>query len=275
MVFAVMTKTNTGRTFAIGDIHGHLDALTALVDSLDLQPEDRLVFLGDFVDKGPDSKGVLDYLIELGEKHDCVFIRGNHEEWMLYGLDAPKDQAEREKLEFFWVKHGGGKTLSSYGAEDCDAFRARIPDSHREFLNNTVPAYETDSHVFVHAGWDSDKKFDEQERRTLRYRFLSEAAPDPAFGKEVICGHSAMQNGHPAAKGNITCIDTIENGWLTAYDITNGVFHQADKQGLTRTIAQAEEFCNEKHVPEFVWKTPSEQDNAPGKAQNRKKGFRP
>ncbi|TNE32249.1 MAG: serine/threonine protein phosphatase, partial [Alphaproteobacteria bacterium] len=93
----------TARTFAIGDIHGHLDALTALIDSLDLQEDDRLVFLGDFVDKGPNSKGVLDYLIDLEKNHDCVFIRGNHEEWMLYGLDTPKDQAESEKLEYFWV----------------------------------------------------------------------------------------------------------------------------------------------------------------------------
>jgi serine/threonine protein phosphatase 1 len=272
MVSSIMTA----RTFAIGDIHGHLDALTALIDSLDLQEDDRLVFLGDFVDKGPDSKGVLDYLINLEKKHDCVFIRGNHEEWMLYGLDTPKDQAESEKLEYFWVKHGGGKTLSSYGAEDCATFRENIPDSHRQFLENTVTAYETESHVFVHAGWDSDKTMDEQERRTLRYRFLSEATPDPAFGKEIICGHSAMQNGHPAAKGNITCVDTIEGGWLTAYDITNSVYYQADKQGQTRKIAQAEEFCNEKHVPEFVWKITPEQDNKDKarKPQNRNKRFR-
>lgn len=275
MVFPIMTKKTSARTFAIGDIHGHLDALTALIDSLDLQEDDRLVFLGDFVDKGPDSKGVLDYLINLEKKHDCVFIRGNHEEWMLYGLETPQDEAAREKLEFFWVKHGGGKTLSSYNAEDCDSFREKIPDSHRAFLQNTIAAYETETHVFVHAGWDSEKTLDEQERRTLRYRFLSEAAPDPAFGKEIVCGHSAMQNGHPAAKGNITCIDTIENGWLTAYDITNAVYHQADKQGQTRTIAQAEEFCNEKHVPEFVWKITPEQDNASRKPQNPKKHFRP
>jgi len=271
MVYLIMTS----RTFTIGDIHGHLDALTTLIDSLDLQEDDHLVFLGDFVDKGPDSKGVLDYLIDLGKKYDCVFIRGNHEEWMLYGLDAPKDQAERDKLEFFWVKHGGDKTLASYDAEDCTAFRENIPDSHREFLEKTVMAHETETHVFVHASWDSDKTMDEQERRTLRYRFLSESMSDPAFGKEIICGHSAMQNGHPATKGNITCIDTIEGGWLTAYDITNGVYHQVNKQGQTRLITQAEEFCNEKHVPEFVWKITPEQDNAQDKPSNTKKRFRP
>ncbi len=251
------------RTFVIGDIHGHLDVLEKLIDSLNPQGGDKFVFLGDFVDKGPDSKGVIDYLIDLEKQYDCVFIRGNHEEWMLYGLDAPEDQEERDKLEYFWVKHGGQKTLDSYGAEDCDNFRANIPPAHRKFLENTVVAHETETHVFVHAGWDSDKNMDEQERRTLRYRFLSESEPDPDFAKEIICGHSAMQNGHPAAKGNITCIDTIENGWLTAYDLTNDCYYQAGIDGKTRRIDKADEFTQEKHVPEFVWKKPPEQDNAP------------
>jgi len=248
------------RIFAIGDIHGELNALETLIDSLELTEKDELVFLGDYVDKGPQSKEVLDYLIDLQEKYDCTFVRGNHEEFMLYVID------EEDFVELFWGNHGGNQTLKSYGAEDCDELRKVLPEAHKTFLRNTVDAHETDTHVFAHAGWHPERKLEEQSVKTLRYRFLSATKSELEFDKKVICGHSAIQSGHPAVKDHITCVDTIENGWLTAYDLTNEKFYQASPDGQTREIDKAETFNEKCHVPEVGWR-----ENIEKLEQQRKK----
>lgn len=245
----------TKRTFAIGDIHGELDALKTLIDSLELTEQDALVFLGDYVDKGPDSKGVLDYLITLQETYDCTFVRGNHEEFMTHAVD------EGDLVETFWRRHGGRQTLASYDAEDCEELQKKLPQAHRDFLDKTIDAYETDTHIFVHAGWHPDRTLDEQSPKTLRYRFLSSVTPSDDFGKKIVCGHSAIQSGYPAEKGNIVCVDTIENGWLTAFDLTNDRYYQAAPDGQTRQCDAAEKFDEKRHVPKHAWLENQETDS--------------
>src|SRR5438128_1319674 len=99
------------RTLAIGDIHGCLRAFDALLEEVDPQPGDVLVILGDYVDRGPDSKGVLDRMLALGERCRCLPLKGNHELMMLAG---------REDAEHFneWLKSGGKQTLASYQASE-------------------------------------------------------------------------------------------------------------------------------------------------------------
>ena len=128
------------RTIAIGDIHGCAKALRALIDSIQPEPEDLLVFLGDYVDRGPDSRGVIDLLIEL--KHRCrtVFLLGNHEimfRGVLRGIDPS-----------LWLELGGRPTLTSYGGRI-----ENVPASHLEFLDQLQPYFETDQHMFVHANF--------------------------------------------------------------------------------------------------------------------------
>src|SRR4051794_37675371 len=109
------------RTLAIGDIHGCLRAFDALLAEVDPQSDDVLVTLGDYIDRGPNSKGVLDRLLSLGSRCRCLPLKGNHDLMMLGGS---------EDLEHFseWQKSGGKQTLISYQAnEDWQTFAEAIP----------------------------------------------------------------------------------------------------------------------------------------------------
>src|SRR5436309_3143545 len=134
------------RTLAIGDIHGCLRALDALLDQVDPQPDDLVMILGDYVDRGPDSKGVLERILGLRGRCRCVALKGNHDLMML---------TAREDEEHFteWLACGGKQTLESYHAKvDWQAFAEAIPAQHWHFLEHAcVPYHEIDTHFFVHA----------------------------------------------------------------------------------------------------------------------------
>lgn len=232
------------RTFVIGDIHGEVKTLSNLIKSLKLKPDDELIFLGDVVDKGPDTRETIDFLIKFSQKNKCTFVRGNHEEMMLGAVVEKHPRAQQ-----YWPIFGGAQTMKSYGAETIDQAAAKIPDEHIRFLSSMVDAHITDKHVFVHASWNTQKPLREQSRATLRYKFMNAVQPDRRFGKTIVCGHSSMMSGKPAAKGNFLCIDTIEYGWLTAYELSSGHFYQAGKNGQTRKIKRAETFSQKRHVP--------------------------
>src|SRR5262245_14510494 len=127
------------RTLAIGDIHGCLRALTALLGAARPRPDDFLVTLGDYVDRGPDSSGVLDYLVDLYATGRLVPLRGNHDQMM---VDARAGDARE-----LWLSCGGAATLRSYGlaAPETDPLDA-IPDRHWQFLErDCVNWYENDT----------------------------------------------------------------------------------------------------------------------------------
>ncbi len=161
-------------TYAIGDIHGSRVELQTLVEKLYTQEklhqhDDTLVFLGDYVDRGPDSKGVLDYLIDLSQSQKCVFLMGNHEDMMLWYLNIEHSGVSRVTLQSteygaYWIPNGGDTTLKSYGVEDLYAFhqtlgggaRLRMVEMigarHMEFLKGLQYFYIEGSNLFVHAG---------------------------------------------------------------------------------------------------------------------------
>ena len=128
----------SARTIAIGDIHGHLAALAAIIAAIELQPDDTLVLLGDYVDRGPDSKGVLEQVIQLSERFHVVALKGNHEEMMLGAREG------RDNLRF-WMGCGGDAALQSYGqAKDVSL----IPREHYRFLESLPLYHESESHFF-------------------------------------------------------------------------------------------------------------------------------
>jgi len=134
------------RHLAIGDIHGCINALTSLVDFVALRPDDTIVTLGDYVDRGPDSSAVLDFVIGLGKTQNLVLLRCNHEIMML-------DSREKKSWFHAWMGYGGDATLLSYSRseEDSGSF-ADVPDAHIDFLENKLmPYYECETHFFVHA----------------------------------------------------------------------------------------------------------------------------
>ena len=218
------------RTLAIGDIHGCFRALQTLAESVPFREDDRLIFLGDYVDRGPDSRAVLDWLIERWREGNVVTLRGNHEIMMLMARDEPLTLRN-------WLMCGGDAVLSSYGTDGSYGWEQFIPDRHWQFLENQLDAYyETDSHFFVHANAYPNISLDEQPDYMLYWEPFEFPAPHQS-GKVMICGHTNQRSGLPLNHGHAVCIDTraIGGGWLTCLDIASGRYWQANQQGETRT----------------------------------------
>ena len=131
------------RVIAIGDIHGCATALRVLIEAIEPQAGDTIIPLGDVVDYGPDSRDVIEQLMQLARIVRLIPLRGNHEDMFLSVVD---DRADPEK----WLRFGGDATLAAYGATDD---WSRVPADHLEFLRAGRLIYETDTHFFVHANY--------------------------------------------------------------------------------------------------------------------------
>ena len=212
------------RTFAIGDIHGCLSALETLLDFLNMRPDDRLVFLGDYVDRGPNSRGVIELLMRLSQNPTHQFVRGNHDQWM---LQARLDEEWRQS----WGMVGGLETLESYDATTLDD----IPNSHFEWLEKTPLFFQTETHIFVH-GAIGQKPPEKTGETWLLWRRISDMTSPHPSGKRVICGHTAQKKGVPLNRGHAVCIDThcYGGGWLSALNIDSNQVFQADEWNQTR-----------------------------------------
>jgi serine/threonine protein phosphatase 1 len=221
-----------GRILAIGDIHGCRAALDTLLGFVDPGPADQLVFLGDYVDRGPDSKGVLDRLIELRRQHDVVCLRGNHEIMML-GARLGRDDCR------FWLTCGGAAALESYAGPDRVGKLEDIPYEHWHFLERgCVDWCETRTHIFVHANLHPDKLLGEQPTHWLHWQPISKQWHRAhCSGKTMICGHTHQREGVPLRLMQAVCIDTwaYGDGWLTCLDVETGEYWQAQELGQTRT----------------------------------------
>jgi serine/threonine protein phosphatase 1 len=215
------------RTIAIGDIHGCSRALAALVAALDPTSKDLIVALGDYIDRGPDSCGVVEMLIDLQRRYRLVSLLGNHEEVLL--------DVRACRLPAHWsFSLGGSATLKSYGA-GLD-FR-RIPQEHIRFMEESLDYLETATHVFLHASYDPELPIPDQPLATLRWGSLRDAIPGPhRSGKTVIVGHTAQEGGEILDLGHIKCIDThcYGGGWLTALDVESSEVWQANQDGEVR-----------------------------------------
>jgi len=215
-----------GRTIAVGDIHGCSAALDALLDAIKPRPEDTIVTLGDYINRGPDTRGVLDRLIDLDRCCRLVPILGNHDQKLL--------EARSGLHPTTWLGMGGIATLDSYGpGRDLSL----IPDEHFEFLEGCLDYHETDTHIFAHANYFPDIPMAEQPVCMLRWESLGDVTPAPHdSGKTVIVGHTSQKSGEILDLGHLKCIDTFchGGGWLTALDVGTGEVWQADREGRMR-----------------------------------------
>ncbi|WP_299669348.1 metallophosphoesterase family protein [uncultured Polaribacter sp.] len=132
------------RTFAIGDIHGGLKALLQVLKSIEVTEEDTLIFVGDYVDGWSESAQVIQFLIDLSEKINCIFIKGNHDVWC-------QDWLKTANVNPTWFMHGGKETIASY-----DGFTKKEKKKHLTFFKN-MPLYhlDKDNRLFLHAGFTS------------------------------------------------------------------------------------------------------------------------
>jgi serine/threonine protein phosphatase 1 len=244
--------------YAIGDIHGQHTMLHALLEKLSnlpLNASDTLVFLGDYIDRGENTRAVIDTLLQWrGNYPQTVFLRGNHEQLMLdarHGRGAPDvgaDRAVRAELTLMWLQNGGMDTLLSYGVADFCRWAASldhsllripaaplaefkasferwldvVPEAHWEFLRATQMEYVTPRFHFVHAGLLTPGKTWESEgwtidpRLWIREPFLSSRADFD--GRTVVFGHTPQRKGRPLIHRNKIGLDTgaVFGGPLTA-----------------------------------------------------------
>jgi serine/threonine protein phosphatase 1 len=208
--------------FAIGDIHGCLDKLVKLMGLINVDwAKDTVVFLGDYIDRGPDPKKVVDYVMQLKERHErIVCLRGNHEAMFLNYLDRREEQ--------IFLFNGGRETLRSYGIlPDAEDRKAKIPPKHLEFFRTLLPFFETEKYLFVHAGVRPGIPMELQDPFDLiwiRHEFFMS---DHGLEKIVVFGHTPFRR-EPYVEEKMIGIDTgaVYGGVLTCLELPAMQFHQ-------------------------------------------------
>ena len=186
--------------FAIGDIHGCHDPLLELLERIPIDwSRDQLVFMGDYIDRGPKSFEVVDHLVGLKALHPgIVFLKGNHEQ-MLADYLSGKDRVT-------YLYNGGQQTLESYMKHARPAMPYPIPDPHLRFFESLALFHETENYIFVHAGLRQDVPLDQQGPEDLlwiREKFIYTTR---SFGKRVVFGHTPFDE--PLVEPNKIGIDT-------------------------------------------------------------------
>lgn len=206
------------RSFIIGDIHGCLGMFKSLVDKIDWHPDkDVLIFLGDYVDRGEDSKGVIDFLFELMSASSHVqCLMGNHESLFLGYIEG-----DEEDLFFL---NGGKETLASYSTNG----EIYIPQAHISFLKSLKVMIELDDYYIVHAGLMPGIGIREQSTRDCLWIRDPFIFSEYDFGKKIIFGHTPFAS--PLVMDNKIGLDTgaVFGNKLTCLEIPNMKFHSVE-----------------------------------------------
>jgi serine/threonine protein phosphatase 1 len=199
------------RLYAIGDIHGSLEKLSSLVGCCERDARGastRFVFVGDYIDRGPDSRGVIEFLIALQARYpgDVITLMGNHEAMALAAID---DNVRAGA----WLRDGGEATLRSFGISSG----YQLPEQHVAWLRSLRMTYDDGKRLFVHAGVNPEKPLDAQDDDDLlwiRQPFLSDARN---YGRLIVHGHTptGWQAGpahQPAEHRHRRCLRSIADG---------------------------------------------------------------
>jgi serine/threonine protein phosphatase 1 len=229
------------RIFAIGDIHGCSIAFDTIIAAVKPQSNDQIITLGDYIDRGPDSKGIIKRLLSWHHTGQLTALRGNHE---LMILDAKTNRQKKSR----WRSCGGEETLASYAKSGKAGKLADVPDSHWHFLKNVcVDWCETKTHFFVHANAHPDLPLAAQPDSMLFWEKFGLPLPH-CSGKIMVCGHTSQKTGVPLNIGHAICLDTrvYGKGWLTCLETTSGKVWQANQAGDVRT-AWIDEFATTSH----------------------------
>lgn len=227
------------RTFAIGDIHGGLKALLQVLNQIEVTEKDTLIFMGDYVDGWSESAQVIRFLIDLSEKINCVFIKGNHDVWCENWLKDPNN------VNPTWFMHGGKETIESYGS-----FSTAEKQKHLTFFQNTKMYFlDAKNRLFLHAGFTSMHGV---EKETYTHKFCTDRTLwemalvmdkniDSTYQtypkrlrhyKEIYIGHTPTTNfgeTEPMNAANIWNVDTgaAFKGKITAMNIDTKAYFQS------------------------------------------------
>ncbi|MCX8072679.1 MAG: serine/threonine protein phosphatase [Candidatus Binatia bacterium] len=179
-----------GRVFVIGDIHGCPDELDVLLGALAPRDEDTVVCLGDYIDRGPDPKGVVERLLLLEQSGcRCVFLKGNHEDMFLDFM------GQQGHFGDAFLYNGGETTLESYGLAGLRGERlwAALPEEHRAFFRKLVLKFQWGTFLFVHAGLDPRRPLESQDEEDLLWIRHEWIQARHSFGVTVVFGHTPMR----------------------------------------------------------------------------------
>ena len=214
------------RYFAIGDVHGCADELELLLSELPLQTGDCLVFLGDYVDRGPDSRKVIDLILQTGRRWPVVSLRGNHESMMLDFLERPESVGAG-----LFVLNGGMQTLASYGDGHGDFL---VPEEHHLFLRGLSVGLDTPDFFFVHAGvpdrpLNKLSESDADKMLWIRDSFFSSSFN---WGKRIVHGHTPVDKPETHAKRINVDTGCVYDRRLTAVELPAVKFYSVERQKL-------------------------------------------
>lgn len=232
-------KTSHQRRIIIGDVHGHYDGLMILLEAIAPDVNDQVYFLGDLIDRGPQSAQVVNFVQQ--SSYQCLL--GNHEQMLLNVLTG---RSNNEQMQEAWLYNGGYATINSYK-------EATIPDKHLEWMLN-LPTYLDLGDIWLaHAGVDPRIELEKQTAEQLCWvRAEFHSIPQPYFpDKLIVVGHSITFTLPGVTPGKIAQgqgwldIDTgayhPKSGWLTGLDITNNLVYQVNVfEHCVRTLPLAE-----------------------------------
>lgn len=185
------------KTYAVGDIHGKASMLAKMIEEIKSDSASgTIVFLGDYIDRGEDSKGVIDQLMALKiDGFSIVCLKGNHEDMMLGAISGEYDPA-------WWIGNGGGMTLSSYEDNNFEVLK-----EHLDWVK-ALPIIHCDEHrIYVHAGVDETVPMNEQTEQTLLWKRVPPHFSGEYGGKHLVHGHTPDFK-NPITVGNRTNIDS-------------------------------------------------------------------
>jgi serine/threonine protein phosphatase 1 len=209
----------TDPIYAVGDIHGQREMLEHALERIEADggPDARVVFLGDYVDRGPDSAGVLDILVQgWSGGRNWVFLKGNHDRLMEYYLDIPSRSDPYLLTGYHWLHDniGGASTLASYGVDDIEerrtyevamVARAAVPDPHHRFLNALKLSHRESGLFLAHAGVRPGVPLDDQVEDDLLWIRGTFHDSDADHGALVVHGHTPLKA--PRHYGNRVNLD--------------------------------------------------------------------
>ncbi len=212
---------NNERTFIIGDIHGCLDMLKRMMEKISWQPDkDHLIFLGDYIDRGENPKGVVDYILSLQKRSSRIeCLLGNHEAIFLDYL------AGRDKRLF--LINGGYNTLESYNT-DREGPDSLIPEDHLAFYESLKTYCELENYYVVHAGFKPGIPIPEQNREDMVWIRDPFIFSSHNFGKRIVFGHTPFSE--PLVLANKIGLDTgaVYGNKLTCLELPEFVFHSTE-----------------------------------------------
>ena len=207
--------------YAIGDIHGMREKLEELIDRLPLQPADQLIFIGDYVDRGPDPAGTVEYLTQLQERQPCIFLMGNHEAMFLAFLGWRGDNYFGGEA---FLQNGGETTLDSY-AYFQEAKEFKLPEHHEKFYRELKLWHMEGEYLFVHAGLSrealclSDPLYAIKRERARDLLWQRTTADLPhSLGVTVVYGHTPMPD--MQVRWNIPYSIGIDTGCVYGGELT-------------------------------------------------------